>query len=71
VVFTEGKQCLVCEEMCPIPEKAILFEDRTARKAAGVVRLRFPAVIRARCIGCGICQAKCPADPVAITVHRV
>jgi len=23
-------QCLVCEEMCPIPEKAILFEERAA-----------------------------------------
>ncbi len=71
VVFKEGKQCLVCEEMCPIPEKAILFEDRTARTAAGVVSLRYPAVVRSRCIGCGICQANCPADPVAIIVHRV
>jgi polyferredoxin len=71
VVFKEGKQCLVCEELCPIPEKAILFEDRKARTAAGVVILRYPSVVRSRCIGCGICQAKCPADPVAITVHRV
>ncbi|MBE3065176.1 MAG: 4Fe-4S binding protein [Spirochaetes bacterium] len=71
VVFKEGKQCLVCEEMCPIPEKAILFEERAARTASGIVSLRYPSVVRARCIGCGICQATCPADPVAITVHRV
>lgn len=71
VVFKESKQCLVCEEMCPIPEKAIVFEARPARTAAGVVLLRYPSVVRSRCIGCGICQAACPADPVAITVHRV
>ena len=71
VVFTEGKQCLVCEELCPIPEKAILFDSRPARTPAGVVRLRYPSVVRSRCIGCGICQANCPSEPVAITVRRV
>jgi Pyruvate/2-oxoacid:ferredoxin oxidoreductase delta subunit len=70
VVFTESKQCLVCEELCPIPEKAIIFETRPATRRAGLT-LRYPVVVRSRCIGCGICQAFCPAAPVAITVHKV
>ncbi len=32
VVFAEGKQCLVCEELCPIPEKAIVFGTRPPRR---------------------------------------
>jgi polyferredoxin/ferredoxin len=71
VVFKDGTQCLVCEEMCPIPEKAILFEEKPVRAAAKAASLRYPSVVRSRCIGCGICQANCPADPVAITVRRV
>lgn len=71
VVFRDGKQCLVCEELCPVPEKAIIFETRSARTARGLVRLRYPSVVPARCIGCGICQANCPAQPVAITVRRL
>jgi Pyruvate/2-oxoacid:ferredoxin oxidoreductase delta subunit len=71
VVFKDGTQCLVCEELCPIPEKAIIFETRQARTARGIVRLRYPHVVDARCIGCGICQANCPAVPVAITVRKV
>jgi polyferredoxin/Pyruvate/2-oxoacid:ferredoxin oxidoreductase delta subunit len=70
VVFKDRKQCLVCEELCPIPEKAIVFETRASRTDAGGVSLRFPVVVPRRCIGCGICQANCPASPVAITVRR-
>lgn len=70
VVFKEGKQCLVCEELCPVPEKAIIFETRQARTAKGLARLRYPYVVDARCIGCGICQASCPAVPVAIIVRK-
>jgi polyferredoxin len=70
VVFKDRKQCLVCEELCPIPEKAIVFETREAQADAGGVSLRYPVVVPRRCIGCGICQANCPAAPVAITVRR-
>lgn len=67
VVYKEKINCLVCEEVCPVPEKAIRFEE-----AGGYARdqepLREPKMVPERCIGCGICEAKCPAEPLAIRV---
>lgn len=71
LVYSEKKPCLVCQEVCPIPEKAIAFakEERMMR-ASGPYMLRYPSVVRERCIGCGICQAACPAEKLAITVSK-
>lgn len=71
VVYTDKKPCLVCQEVCPIPEKAIVFaREERMRRASGPFVLRYPTVVRERCIGCGACQAVCPAEKVAITVSR-
>jgi ferredoxin len=72
VVFKDSTPCLVCEEVCPTPQKAIVFsrEKRIRRPSGSVVSLKFPSVEESRCIGCGICQANCPADQPAITVSR-
>ncbi len=64
VVTAKGVPCLVCEEFCPIPEKAVRFEVRVVE--AGGVR----QVVETRCNGCGICQANCPAEPLAIRVKK-
>jgi polyferredoxin len=71
VVFKDKRPCLVCEEVCPTPEKAILFarEERILR-SSGSITLKYPAVAASLCIGCGICQANCPAEKVAIVVSR-
>jgi polyferredoxin len=71
VVFKDKRPCLVCEEVCPTPEKAIVFarQERILR-SSGPTTLKYPAVVAALCIGCGICQANCPADQVAIVVSR-
>jgi len=54
-----GQECLVCEEHCPVPDKAIKIEKIIRDKKAVLV----PIVDKNKCIGCGICQNKCPARP--------
>jgi len=72
VVFKDHKPCLVCEEVCPTPKKAVVFPRQEAIiRPSGPTLLRFPSVNASRCIGCGICQANCPAPQVAITVSRL
>lgn len=59
--FAYGRECIVCEEHCPIPDKAITFELRDVRLRDGTTRsLKHPRVDADRCTGCGICEAKCP-----------
>ena len=71
VVFKDKRPCLVCEEVCPTPEKAIVFaREEPIIRSAGQTTLKYPAVVAPLCIGCGICQANCPADQVAIVVSR-
>ncbi len=67
VVYKEKFNCLVCEEVCPVPEKAIRYEQSGERTADGQP-LREPRMVPEACIGCGICESKCPAEPVAIRV---
>jgi polyferredoxin len=55
--------CIVCEEMCPVPEKAIQLEEVTITGADGAPTvLQQPYVLRELCIGCGICETKCPME---------
>ncbi len=61
--WAEGQPCIVCEEMCPVPRKAITLETVEVRRDNGrVEKLQRPYVLRGRCIGCGICETKCPVD---------
>jgi formate hydrogenlyase subunit 6/NADH:ubiquinone oxidoreductase subunit I len=64
--------CVVCEEVCPTSPKAIALEAVDAIRADGrVVRVQRPRLDPDRCIGCGLCEAKCPvASPAAIRVTR-
>lgn len=61
--FVEGVNCLVCEEHCPIPQKAIRAETVRAVDAAGrEFVLRKPYVVASLCTGCGICEHVCPLE---------
>ncbi len=66
LAWAEDTPCIVCEEMCPLPEKAIEFENPDDQ---GVLK---PVVLDHCCIGCGICEFKCPVeDEAAIRVFAV
>lgn len=53
--------CSVCEEMCPLPQKAISLEEVPVTAVDGSNRIIFrPQVHRELCIGCGVCEYHCP-----------
>ena len=59
IAWAENKECLVCEEHCPVSDKAI----KVAEYKAGEKTVLRPYVDHRLCIGCGICQNKCPVRP--------
>jgi polyferredoxin/formate hydrogenlyase subunit 6/NADH:ubiquinone oxidoreductase subunit I len=63
IPWADNRSCLVCEEMCPLPKKAIELEEVTVLDAHGeTVTVKRPHVLRNDCIGCGICENRCPLN---------
>ncbi len=58
--FARGEECLVCEEHCPTGKKAIVFDRRKVLVGSEVKEFQQPRVLSALCIGCGICETRCP-----------
>jgi polyferredoxin/Pyruvate/2-oxoacid:ferredoxin oxidoreductase delta subunit len=59
--YAHAAPCIVCEEVCPTPKKAIWLEKAIVKDRRGrEIELKQPRVDLDLCIGCGICEAKCP-----------
>lgn len=71
--YANAVSCIVCEEVCPTPQKAIWFDEVEVRTQNGSLkRIKLPKVNLQLCIGCGICETKCPvADMPAIYVTSI
>jgi len=58
-----GENCMVCEEHCPVPEKAIKFrEERIVTIDGKEAVVMLPYVVEELCVGCGICVVRCPLE---------
>ena len=73
IPFVEGRDCIVCEEMCPVLYKAIQLEEQMVTNSHGeTTTVLLPTVTPDLCIGCGICEQQCPLDgEAAIRVYPV
>lgn len=64
IPFARNEDCIVCEEHCPTPDKAIKFEvkDFVDPETGERRPVKYPYVVKELCIGCGICETKCPLE---------
>jgi len=67
------KDCIVCEEWCPISPKAIKLKTESIATAnGGRITLKRPYVDAELCNGCGACEFACPVQgSKAIYVNSV
>ncbi len=53
--------CIVCEETCPVANKAIKLQvDNVINGRGEAVAIKRPYVVKEMCIGCGMCEFQCP-----------
>lgn len=59
--YADGYNCAVCEEHCPVPDKAIRFREVPVWNYKGkLVNVKQIYVVPDLCTGCGICENVCP-----------
>ncbi|GFO57232.1 (4Fe-4S)-binding protein [Geomonas sp. Red276] len=61
--YAKKTNCIVCEEHCPFPEKAIKSEEvEEIDRHGNKVKILRPYVVDELCNGCGICENVCPLE---------
>ena len=68
--YAYARECIVCEEHCPVSDKAIYAVEVEVEDHGGSKQVvKQPRVDPDRCTGCGICENKCVfTDQPAIRV---
>jgi polyferredoxin len=71
IAWSDHQNCIVCQEMCPLPQKAVyLLPGSFTNLDGSPAEVKLPYVDRSLCIGCGICENKCPVrGEAAIRVY--
>jgi MauM/NapG family ferredoxin protein len=61
IPYAYGRDCMVCEEHCPVPEKAIYsLEVEVQDRKGQPKKIKRPYVDPDKCTGCGVCENVCP-----------
>ncbi len=61
IPWADRRACIVCQEVCPVADKAVVLEPYEYTDDTGARQtVKRPRVVRQRCIGCGVCEYKCP-----------
>mgnify|MGYP001024502404 CR=1 FL=1 len=64
----KGMRCEVCYRACPLIDDAIAIDYRP-REGDDIHAVFAPVVYEGRCVGCGLCEQRCPVGDPRPAIH--